>query len=63
MIPMTGDSHNPGSPDRNTVVIWIMSQGASRVLALTLGHKDDEWRDPVFLKLLENGVNFLIGSE
>ena len=45
------------------VVAWIVPQGASRVMGLTLGHNDDEWQDPVFLKLLENGVNFLIDGE
>jgi Trehalose utilisation len=45
------------------VVAWLAPRGASLLLGITLGHDSDEWQDPVFLKLLENGVNFLLGRE
>lgn len=44
------------------IVMWLAPRGASQVLGLTLGHADDEWSDPVFLQLLADSVNFLLGS-
>ncbi|MEM1113531.1 MAG: ThuA domain-containing protein [Pseudomonadota bacterium] len=44
------------------IVMWLAPRGAGQVLGLTLGHDQAEWEDPVFLKLLANGINFLTGS-
>ncbi|NQZ56665.1 MAG: ThuA domain-containing protein [Lentisphaeraceae bacterium] len=41
-------------------VMWVVPQGKSKVLGLSLGHDIGEWKQPEFQSLLIDGVNFLM---
>lgn len=39
-------------------VAWINRYGKARVFGTTFGHSDDMFKDPVFIKLLGNGIRW-----
>ncbi len=41
------------------VVMWEVQRGAGTLLALTWGHGDEDWSDPVFRQLLIDSVDYL----
>ena len=52
------------NPRKSTAtVMWVVPQGKSKVLGLTLGHDEGEWNQPEFQSLLTDGVNFLINGK
>ncbi len=44
------------------VVMWRAPRGKGQIVGLTLGHADEEWTDPVFLAMLRDAVNYLVGQ-
>ena len=40
--------------------MWLVPQGKSKVLGLSLGHDMGEWEQPEFQSLIGDGVNFLL---
>ena len=41
------------------VVMWEVQRGAGTVLALTWGHGEEDWNDPVFRQLVTDSVDYL----
>ena len=42
---------------------WVRNQGKGRVFYTAYGHNDSTWRNPNFLKLVENGVLWAVGDQ
>ena len=52
------------NPKKSTAtVMWVVPQGKSKVLGLSLGHDEGEWSQAEFQSLLTDGVNFLINGK
>ena len=49
-------------PDKDYALSWIQKFGAGRSFYTALGHNKNAFRDPAFLKLLQDGVQFAIGD-
>lgn len=45
------------------IAMWLAPRGEGRIIGLTLGHADEEWKDPVFRGLLIQAVNYLLTGE
>jgi type 1 glutamine amidotransferase len=46
-------------PDGKThPVVWTNRYGKARVFGTTFGHSDEMFKDPVFIKLLGNGIRW-----
>lgn len=50
-----GDHHEPYT--------WVRHYGKGRVFYTAFGHDEHTWRNPGFLKLVENGILWAVGEE
>lgn len=50
-----GDHHEPYT--------WVKSYGKGRVFYTAYGHDEHTWKNPGFLKLLENGIVWAVGKK
>jgi type 1 glutamine amidotransferase len=48
--------------DKDYPLAWIQTCGKGRSFYSALGHKKDAFRDPAFLRLLQDGVQFALGD-
>lgn len=49
--------------DDKAIAMWLAPRGEGRIIGLTLGHDDGEWKDPVFRGLLKQAVNYLMAGD
>ena len=49
--------------DDRAIAMWLVPRGKGKIIGLTLGHNDDEWKDPVFRGLLKQAVSHLLGPQ
>lgn len=49
-------------PDKDYPLAWIQSVGKGRSFYTALGHNKNAFRDPAFLRLLQDGVQFALGD-
>ncbi len=49
-------------PDKDYPLAWIQSAGQGRSFYSALGHNKNAFRDPAFLRLLQDGVQFALGD-
>ncbi len=49
-------------PDKDYALAWIQSSGAGRSFYSALGHNKNAFRDPAFLRFLQDGVQFALGD-
>ena len=58
--PLTEKEKNTPKSKDEAIVMWLVPQGKSQVLSLSLGHGELEWKMPEFQNLVIDGVNFLM---
>ncbi len=49
-------------PDKDYPLAWIQKHGAGRCFYTAFGHNKNAFRDPAFLRLLQDGVQFALGD-
>lgn len=58
-VSLQAPGTHPGT--RDFPLAWVRPYGDGRVFYSALGHFDDTWRDPVFLKMMEGALLWLTG--
>ncbi len=48
--------------DEDFALAWVRPYGAGRVFYTALGHFDETWRDPRFVRMLEGALRYLTGQ-
>ena len=52
---LKGDYHVP--------IAWVKEYGQGKALHMSLGHREDVWKKPVYLQSLLGGVKWILGQE
>ena len=61
-LDLTETADKGQRPDKDYPLAWIQSVGQGRSFYTALGHNKNAFRDPAFLRLLQDGVQFALGD-
>lgn len=61
-LDLTATTDKGQRPDKDYPFAWIQSVGKGRSFYTAFGHNKNAFRDPAFLRLLQDGVQFALGD-